>query len=509
MMRGQQLTFPVERFRSVQFRITSAVLVLAPLAMIDRLHLKLPGARLRSIQLWLTIAVLVLAPLFFGSVDQVWVAIWTILLSLAALCGAFEPISAAQGRLLAIFLALCGAYVLVAVVQVVPHAIDALNDPVWQRAKDLLGVDLSPRISSRAEISPISIGHFLLMLMSFLNGFFVGASRRNSFTLIRFARYAILFYAIYGLLAFVLTPNMLLWAPRTSYFGAVTATFVNHNTAATFIGAGTILWFCAASLSLQSLPMSSFRLLLLMRSNEAIAFKVVRRFSAGLVCFFALLLTGSRGGLICSSLGLLVAIGLMVASRLKPRLWGALGCGVIALAFVAIWLSKTARIGTEGAFDDARWSVYQLCIEAIGRRPLLGAGVGTFGDLFPSLRGADMVGWGVWDYAHSTILEIAVEMGIPIAAMVVIAAAASLIIIGGAAIRSTDRTRSTLAAITGIAVLSYLHTTIDFSLQIPGYLIVFGILLGCGLAGASAEAKVPIRNRMGSPEATQGRSVAG
>ncbi len=463
--------------------------------MIDRLHLRLPVATFSSIQLWLTIAVLCLSPLFFGSVDQVWVAIWIILLSAAALCGPSEPVNVAQVRLLSLFLASCGTYALVAIVQVVPHAIDQLNDPVWRRARDLLGVDLSPRISSRAEISPISIGHFLLMLMSFLNGFFIGASRRNSITLVRFARYAILAYAIYGLLAFTLTPNMLLWVPRTSYFGALTATFVNHNTAATFIGAGTILWFCAASLSLQSLPMSSLRLLLMMRSNEVITFNVVLRFSAGLICFFALLLTGSRGGLICSSLGLLVAIGLLVAARLKPRFWYALGCSVVALVFVAIWLSKTGRVGTQGAFDDARWSVYQLCIEAIRQRPLLGAGVGTFGDLFPSLRHPDMIGRGVWDYAHSTILEIAVEMGIPIAAMVVMAAAASLMIIGGAAIRSTDRTRSMLAAITGIALLSYLHTTIDFSLQIPGYLILFAILLGCGLARAAADGSKVLRVR--------------
>jgi O-antigen ligase len=92
----------------------------------------------------------------------------------------------------------------------------------------------------------------------------------------------------------------------------------------------------------------------------------------------------------------------------------------------------------------------------------------------------------VWDYAHSTILEIAVEMGIPVAAMVVIAALASLFILARAALRSESRSRRPLAAITGIAVLSYLHSMIDFSLQIPGYLVLFGILLGCGLAKASA-----------------------
>jgi O-antigen ligase len=137
--------------------------------------------------------------------------------------------------------------------------------------------------------------------------------------------------------------------------------------------------------------------------------------------------------------------------------------------------------------DDARWSVYEYCVEAIRQRPLLGAGAGTFADLFPSLRADGFSGWGVWDYAHSTILEIAVEMGLPIAAMVVLAAIASLIILVRAALRSGDHSRGSFAAIAGIALLSYLHAIVDFSLQIPGYLIPFAVLLGCGLAKATSE----------------------
>lgn len=456
--------------------------------MIDRLQLKLPDEMFRSIQLWLTIAVLGLAPLFFGSADQVWVAIWTTLLSAAVLCGTFESIGGAQARLLFVFLVLCCAYALVAIVQVIPNAIGLLNDPVWQRAKDLLGIDLSPRISGRADISPVSIGHFLLFLTSVLSGFFVGVSRRNGDRLVGFARYAVLLYAVYGLVALALTPNMLLWAPKTAYLGNLTATFVNHNTAATFIGAGVILWFSAAWLPLQSLRFSSIRLLLLMPSNERAAFKFIVCSAAGLTCFFALLLTGSRGGLICSCLGLLVAVGLMIAGRQKLGFWYALGCGIVALTVMAVWLSGTARIGSQGLFDGARWSVYGYCIEAIRQRPLLGAGLGTFADLFPSLRPGDFSGWGVWDFAHSTILEIAVEMGLPIAAMTVIAVIASLVILAKAALRSSDGSRSLLSAITGIAVLSYFHSPIDFSLQIPGYMAPFGILLGCGLARATAAA---------------------
>jgi O-antigen ligase len=451
------------------------------------LALKFPVETIRSIQLWLTIAALTLAPLFFGSVDQLWVAIWTVLLSISALCGAAEPMNAAQSRVLLAFLGLCCAYALVAIIQVAPHLISQFNDPIWQRANEVLGLNALPRISSRAEIPPDAIGHFLLLVTSFTSGFFVATSRRSGDTLSWFARYSILAYAIYGLAALVLTPGLLLWAPKLAYRGSLTATFVNHNTAAAFVGAGAILWFCKAYLSLQSLRYSSIRLLLLIPSNEGIVFEVILHLAAGLACFFALLLTGSRGGLICACLGLLVAIILMIASRLRPRFWYIVGSATVALAVVAAWLSQAGRIGSKGLLDDARWSVYGSCIEAIRQRPFLGAGAGTFADLFPSLRADDFSGWGVWDYAHSTVLEIAVEMGIPITTMVVLAAAASLFILARAALRSEDRSRSSLAAITGIAVLAYLHSTIDFSLQIPGYLIPFGILLGCGLAIAASE----------------------
>jgi len=451
------------------------------------LQLKFPMETFRSIQLWLTVAALTLAPLFFGSVDQLWVAIWAVLLSISTLIGAVGPLSAAQRHVLYAFLALSSAYALVAIVQVAPHLIEHLDDPIWRRANGVLGLDALPRISSRAEIPPEAIGHFLLFVTSFVSGFLVATSRRNGDMLIRFARYSILAYAIYGMVALVLTPNLLLWAPKLAYHGSLTATFVNHNTAATFLGAGAILWFCLAYLSLQSLRYSSIRLLLLIPSNERVAFMVILHSVAGLACFVALLLTGSRGGLICTALGLLVAIVLMVTNRLRPRFWYVAGSGTVALALIVGWLSQTGRIGSKGLLDDARWSVYEYCVEAIRQRPLLGAGAGTFADLFPSLRADGFSGWGVWDYAHSTILEIAVEMGIPIAAMVVLAAIASLIILVRAALRTTDHSRSSLAAIAGIAVLSYLHSIVDFSLQIPGYLIPFAVLLGCGLARATAE----------------------
>jgi O-antigen ligase len=453
-------------------------------------------ATLGSIQLWITIAVLVLAPLFFGSVDSFWVATWTILLSFSALCGIARPIGIAQGRTLLCFLILCGVYALVAIIQIVPDAVQQLNDSNWARVNELLDLGTLPRISSRAEMPSLAVGHFLLFATSLISGFSIGTSREDSNRLVSFAQYSILLYAVYGLAALRFTPNVVLWAPKLAYRGSLTATFINHNTAATFVGAGAILWFCSAFSSFQSFGFSSVRLLLLTRSNEQLAFRVIAQSASALACFFALLLTGSRGGLICSCLGLLVAIMLMFASSQKLRFWRVVVSASVALAVAVVLLVRIGRIGSQGLFDDARWSVYGYCLEAIRQRPVLGAGLGTFPDLFPSLRADDFRSWGVWDYAHSTILEIAVEMGIPVGALVIIAALASLFILARAAVKSQIRDRCSLAAITGIAVLTYLHSIVDFSSQIPGYLILFGILLGCGLARASAPRRRSVRSPM-------------
>ena len=148
-------------------------------------------AMFSSIQLWMTIVVLVLAPLFFGSVDLFWIAVWTILLSMSAMCGVTADMGTAQRRVLLAFLALCGLYGLIGIVQIIPTTFRQLNDPIWHRAGEALGIDMLSRISSRAEIPSVAVGHLLLFATSFVNGFCLGTSRRDCEKLISFARYSI------------------------------------------------------------------------------------------------------------------------------------------------------------------------------------------------------------------------------------------------------------------------------------------------------------------------------
>lgn len=443
--------------------------------------------KLRLIQLWATASVLVLAPLFFGSVDQFWIVAWTFVLSIATILGVSVSLNMAQVRIVWAFLAICLIYAIVAVIQVVPPLFAGLADPVWQQANDVLGTHVEPRISSMAEIPPVAIGHFWLTVTAFLSGFFAGTSRRSTDRIMFAARIAILVYALYGLAALAITPNLLLWAPKVAYRGSLTGTFVNKNTAATFFGCGAILWSCWTYSALQSIEKSSLRVLLLNSLNEQAAISLILRASAALTCLFAVLLTNSRGGLIASSVGLLVALSILEIKRFKRRIGYAIAFSIFALIALAVWLTQVGRIASEGVIDDGRWHVYGLVAEAIARRPWLGAGAGSFEMLFPSLRTTDLSAWGVWDYAHSTILEIAMEMGLPVAGTVTLAALASIFVLVRRALDADQRHLGTLAAITGIAVMTYVHSLIDFSLQIPGYALPFGILIGCGLADATAD----------------------
>lgn len=437
---------------------------------------------LTAAQFWISASVLCLAPLPFGSVDLFWVVFWIIPLAVAALIGARGDMASRQNRTFCAFLAFCAVYAVVAAVQYLPLGFDRLGDPIWSRMASVLEMQTATRLSTRAEIPPVAIGHAFLFAMSLMNGFMIGLSHDGLKKLVRVVRYVVLAYAFYGLFALAVSPNMILWAPKLAYLGSFTSTFVNHNTAATFVGTGAILWSCAVVSALRSLRFISLRLLLVTRADERLAFKIIGRLIAALVCYLSLILAHSRGGVIALCIGLLLAI-LLLFFR-KRQWWITVGFALVAATVIAVLISRGGRLASQGFFDDARWLVYRSCLDAIWQRPLLGSGAGTFADLFPAFRSRELSNWGVWEHAHSTPLEIAVEMGLPIAAMVVVAALAALFIVIRAALRSDARSRPLLAGIAAVMALGYAHTTIDFSLQLPGYFILFCMLAGAAVAKA-------------------------
>jgi O-antigen ligase len=93
---------------------------------------------------------------------------------------------------------------------------------------------------------------------------------------------------------------------------------------------------------------------------------------------------------------------------------------------------------------------------------------------------------GVWDKAHNTLLEIAADMGVPLAGLVgVLWIVIFAVLFRGALVRK--RGLITPVAALAVASLAVLHSLIDFSLQIPGYAIVALSLIGAGLAQSFTE----------------------
>jgi O-antigen ligase len=106
---------------------------------------------------------------------------------------------------------------------------------------------------------------------------------------------------------------------------------------------------------------------------------------------------------------------------------------------------------------------------------------------------------GVWDIAHSTPLEIAAEMGIPLCLLVVGAWIVAFVILARGAIRRRREAVIPIAVLS-VCLIAVIHSMVDFSLQIPGYMIVAFALLGIGLSQSLVEPMAVERERSENTE---------
>jgi len=204
-----------------------------------------------------------------------------------------------------------------------------------------------------------------------------------------------------------------------------------------------------------------------------------------LICLTAMFMTGSRAGVILSLVAITLTFNLYFRHFLKG--WTGLTMGaVISVAGVLLALQFLGggvvnRFDFQGAADEDRLATYRATLRMIADNPWLGTGQGTFAWAFPAYRSSDTSMLGTWDIAHNSLLEIASDMGIPIAALVTFC----WIVIFGVLIRGIPGSERTLAvriSALAVALLAVCHSMVDFSLQIPGYSIVALALVGAGLS---------------------------
>ena len=204
-----------------------------------------------------------------------------------------------------------------------------------------------------------------------------------------------------------------------------------------------------------------------------------------MLCLAAMLMTSSRAGVVFSLAALVVTFTVYFHRYIRGYGWvvAIFAAGGIAAIIVLQILggNVSGRFDMQGLSTEGRIEVYRSTLRMIADYPWFGTGLGTFVWSFPAYRSANISMWGVWDRAHSTPLELASDLGLPLAGLVVLSwLVVLLVLVRGVRVRRRDRIVPIAALM--VAILSLAHSTIDFSLQIPGYSIMVFALVGAGLA---------------------------
>lgn len=361
----------------------------------------------------------------------------------------------------------------------------AYEHPIWQMTRDALALDVPGSISVNRDATVLALLRLVTAASAFWLALQLCRSGRRARLLVAAIAVIGLAYAVYGVVAFFAFPKTILWFEKVHYNDSLTSTFINRNSYATYAGIGLIAALAMTVSAFSEGGAQSDR-------KRQVASLIGRLTGTGgawlavaAVVALALVLTGSRGGIAVGLAGVLMGALVAVLQRRGER-FAAAGAGLIAVLLIGAVLFSfgdllAARISSHGFQSDDRLAVYDLTLQSVADRPLLGFGYGTFEQVFPMYRDASISPMVRWDKAHNTYLELLQGLGIP-AAMLLIAAVGSLVwhAMSGAISRRRFVTAPLAASAATAAVL--LHAFVDFSLQMQAVAITWMALLGAGVA---------------------------
>jgi hypothetical protein len=359
--------------------------------------------------------------------------------------------------------------------------------PVWQMARDLLKRDFPGSISVSREDTILALLRFATYGLSFWLALQLCRSADRARRLVQAVAIIGVVYAGYGIVAFYVFPNTILWFQKEGYSDALTSTFVNRNSYATYAGIGLVC--CFSLISMVYLRETQNRATSLGR--RIAGFVAITAGDGGLwiSCAFvigaALVLTGSRGG-VAATFGGIIACLLLVAVRGRKNATAVgftllLSTLAIGAAFLNYGDFLADRLTAQGLESDDRLAVYGLTWRSISDASLLGHGDGTFQDVFPMYRDRSVDILGIWDKCHNSYLEALQGLGVPLALALF---GALLYLFGKSARAALTRKASATAPLAASAATTIvaLHAFIDFSIQIQAVALTWTALIGAGVA---------------------------
>ncbi len=323
---------------------------------------------------------------------------------------------------------------------------------------------------------------FILFLILTLE---VGTKADRNHSLGFWLMIGILAHGLFGMIALKFLDDFSLWGVKDTYFDVLTGTFVNRNSIATFLGFGLILGVSyalerGAKAALAEKDRGYATLLTPVRI-EIVSFWLVV-----IILAFAIILTQSRMGAFATFLGayttFLTARLISKAPMGKIFFESILGIGVIATFLIpAAGSGVVERALFTLVESNDRVSIYTQTWGMIQDRPWTGFGYDAFAPAFELYRSPPLVAENYVDLAHNSYLALWSEQGIIIGSIPMVLIAWSFwIIIQRLQARAGDMALN-MAAL-GVIVLGAVHSTTDFSLEIPANTYCFVFIVGLAIA---------------------------
>lgn len=371
-----------------------------------------------------------------------------------------------------------------------------LAHPIWLMAADALDRPVHGSISVNRDLTELGLLRLITAASVFWLSLQLCRDGSRAFRLIGAIAAIGAAYALYGITALKTGHLPLLAIPSDGRL--VSSTFVNRDSYATYAGLGLIT---GAGLMLHFYQDRISNWTGSVRHQLGALIEATGQRGAALLagCFLvsvALLLTGSRGGVIAAVVGLM-ALGASMwrrrsnraAASMIPLVFGVVIVTAIAFAFGDIVAGK---IDESGFGDPNRAAVYLITWRSVLDRPLLGFGYGTFIDVFPMYRDRSISVAGIWGQAHNTYLELLQGLGLLFGSMLI----GSVVLLAlrcarGAARRQQHGVIPAIAA--AAACLVGVHALVDFSLQMQAVALTFAAVLGAGVA-ESETSRLPLED---------------
>lgn len=207
------------------------------------------------------------------------------------------------------------------------------------------------------------------------------------------------------------------------------------------------------------------------------------------IMVIALVLTRSRMGNVAffTSLGLAGALYVYAHGRFSVRILSFLGSlALVDMLILGRWFGFEKLIErlekTNPEAEGRVWSnIYSL--DYLEKFPLTGSGGGSYYGIFPNFQPADLAGY--YNHAHNDYLEFAVELGVPIALLLMLVVWFAFRTALGLMRRGTPLYRGVGFCVCMSSLWAALHSMVDFNLQIPANALTFVAILALAYVAAT------------------------